>query len=58
MFMSKKWFDLIATIGFAFYFGLSCLDPYYIWTNKMFVTNGFLLVLIFALRQFFYSKKK
>ena len=44
--MSKKWFDLIATIGFACYFALSCLDPYYIWTNKMFVTNGFLLVLI------------
>ena len=56
--MKKKWFDLIATIGFGFYFTFSCLDPYYIWTNKMFATNGFLLLLIFALRRFFYNKEK
>ena len=56
--MSKRWFDLLATIGFAFYFFLSCSDPYYIWTNKMFATNGFFLVLIFALRRFFYNKEK
>lgn len=33
--MSKRWFDLLATIGFACYFFLSCSDPYYIATNKI-----------------------
>ena len=33
--MSRRWFDLLATIGFACYFFLSCSVPYYIATNKI-----------------------
>jgi len=56
--MSKRWFDLLATIGFGINFALSCLDSNYFLTNKFFALNGFCLILIFALRRFFYSKEK
>ena len=56
--MSKRWFDLLSTLGFGFYFTMSLLDPIYAWTNKMYATNGFILIVIFALRRFFYGDKK
>ena len=57
-YMSKRWFDLLATIGFGINFAMSCLDPNYFLTNKFFALNGFCLILIFALRRFFYNKEK
>jgi hypothetical protein len=56
--MSKRWFDLIAMIIFGCYFGLSSLDEYYFLGNEWLATNGFLLILLFALRRFFYNKEK
>jgi hypothetical protein len=56
--MSKRWFDLLATIGFGINFAMSCLDSNYFLTNKFFALNGFCLILIFALRRFFYNKEK
>ena len=56
--MSKRWFDLLATIGFGIIFAMSCFDSNYFLTNKFFALNGFCLILIFALRRFFYNKEK